>query len=450
MVSAVLGDVAEVISGVGFPKDLQGSSDGDVPVFKVGDISKAIKSGTHFLRESLNNLSKADAHKLSKTLMPTGTIVFAKIGEGLKLNRRAVLSQPSLVDNNVMGLVPKSGVATSSYLYYFMQTVDLGTLSRATAVPSVRKSDVIELSIPLPPIAQQDEIVAELEKQFSRLDEAVANLQRVKANLKRYKASVLKDAVEGRLVPTEAELARREGRSFETGEQLLLRILETRRKEWKGRGKYKEPEPANLSTFSMPPDGWHWFSIDQLTSVVTDGEHITPTRAPSGVLLLSARNVLNGRLALDDVDYVPEQEYMRISQRLSIQEGDVLLSCSGTVGRTCVVPAGMRFGLVRSVAVLRTVHVLPEFLCFQLQSPFGQSQINDRKTQTAQANLFQGKIRQLAVAVPPIDEQRRLVAEAERRLSLIRSVETEVNANVKRAQSLRQATLSKAFGGSNG
>jgi type I restriction enzyme, S subunit len=195
MVSAVLGDVAEVISGVGFPKDLQGSSDGDVPVFKVGDISNAIKSGTHFLRRSPNNLSKADASKLSKTLMPPGTIVFAKIGEGLKLNRRAVLSQPSLVDNNVMGLVPKAGVATSAYLYYFMQTVDLGTLSRATAVPSVRKSDVVELLIPLPLIAQQDEIVAEIEKQFSRLDEAVANLQRVKANLKRYKASVLKDAV---------------------------------------------------------------------------------------------------------------------------------------------------------------------------------------------------------------------------------------------------------------
>ena len=274
MVSAVLGDVAEVISGVGFPKDLQGSSDGDVPVFKVGDISNAIKSGTHFLRKSPNNLSKADASKLSKTLMPPGTIVFAKIGEGLKLNRRAVLSQPSLVDNNVMGLVPKAGVATSAYLYYFMQTIDLGILSRATAVPSVRKSDVVELPIPLPLIAQQDEIVAEIEKQFSRLDEAVANLQRVKANLKRYKASVLKDAVEGRLVPTEAELARRDGRSFETGEQLLQRILETRRKEWKGRGAFPESSCATVGTAALPA-GWVWTTLGQCFRVAVGA---TPSR----------------------------------------------------------------------------------------------------------------------------------------------------------------------------
>jgi type I restriction enzyme S subunit len=84
-------------------------------------------------------------------------------------------------------------------------------------------------------------IVAEIEKQFSRLDEAVAGLKRVKANLKRYKAAILKAAVEGRLVPTEADLARREGRSYETGAQLLQRILETRRSQWQGKGKYKEP-----------------------------------------------------------------------------------------------------------------------------------------------------------------------------------------------------------------
>ena len=73
-----------------------------------------------------------------------------------------------------------------------------------------------DLELPIPPIGEQREIVAEIEKQFSRLDEAVANLQRVKANLKRYKASVLKAAVEGRLVETEATLARREGRSRKT------------------------------------------------------------------------------------------------------------------------------------------------------------------------------------------------------------------------------------------
>ena len=116
------------------------------------------------------------------------------------LNRRAVLAQPSLVDNNVMGLVPRPDVLSPMYLFYFMQTVDLGKLSRATAVPSIRKSDVVDILVPVSTIAQQAVIVAEIEKQVSRLDEAVVNLKRVTANLKRYKAAVLKAAVEGRII----------------------------------------------------------------------------------------------------------------------------------------------------------------------------------------------------------------------------------------------------------
>jgi len=188
-----------------------------------------------------------------------------------------------------------------------------------------------------------------------------------------------------------------------------------------------------------------WASGDQLTSVITDGEHITPRRTPDGVLLLSARNVLNGRLALEDVDYVPEEEYERIARRIEIQAGDVLLSCSGTVGRSCVVPSGLRFTLVRSVAVLRPVIVLAELMAYILQSPLGQSQINDRKTQTAQANLFQGKIRQLVFALPPMAEQVRIVAEVDRLLSINREVESDVDTNLQRAQVLRQAILINQF-----
>ena len=107
---------------------------------------------------------------------------------------------------------------------------------------------------------QQAEIVAEIEKQFSRLDEAVANLQHVKANLKRYKASVLKAAVEGRLVETEASIAQREGRSYETGEQLLQRIFDQRKALAKGKlFAVNQPDPDGLPDC---PEGWEWTTCD--------------------------------------------------------------------------------------------------------------------------------------------------------------------------------------------
>ena len=129
---------------------------------------------------------------------------------------------------------------------------------QVVGMASVSQKQLADFPIVITDIDHQKRIVAEIEKQFSRLDEAVANLKRVKANLKRYKAAVLKAAVEGRLVETEAELARREGRSYETGEQLLQRILETRRSQWKGKGKYKEPAAPDTTDLPELPEGWVW------------------------------------------------------------------------------------------------------------------------------------------------------------------------------------------------
>ena len=128
----------------------------------------------------------------------------------------------------------------------------------------INTSQLMNMPVAVAPISEQRDIVAEIEKQFSRLDEAVANLKRVKANLKRYKAAVLKAAVEGRLVPTEAVLARREDRSYETGAQLLQRILETRRSQWKGKGKYREPAATDTTDLPALPEGWVWSTMPQL------------------------------------------------------------------------------------------------------------------------------------------------------------------------------------------
>ena len=136
----------------------------------------------------------------------------------------------------------------NTYLQYFLNqwefvsfVIRLNTGDR----PRVDFDQFSDYSIPLPPLPEQHRIVAEIEKQFTRLDASVAALKRAQANLRRYRASVLKAACEGKLVPTEADLARVEGRDYEPASQLLDRILTERRAHWesqeKRRGKYKEP-----------------------------------------------------------------------------------------------------------------------------------------------------------------------------------------------------------------
>lgn len=445
-----LGDVADVVSGIGFPKELQGQAEGEVPVFKVGDISNAVKSGDRYLRSSPNYLSNEAARGLTKNLMPAGTTVFAKIGEGLKLNRRAILAQPSLVDNNVMGLVPNTVVATSAYLYYFMQTVDLGELSQATAIPSVRKSDVIEIRIPLPPLQLQECIVAEIEKQFSRLDQAVASLKRVKTQLKRYKASVLKAAVEGRLVETEAERARREGRGFETGAELLKRILETRRSQWKGKGKYKEPAAPDTSVLPELPEGWVWATVEQLNlankpcayGVLQPGNDI-----PDGIPLVRVGDIDDGLVQQGALKRIAPQIAAQYP-RTKLVGGEFLITLVGAIGRTALVPDSLA-----GANVARAVGVVPlareinaHWFEVWFRNPPKVVEMTSKSHEVARKTLNLEDVRVASVAAPPLAEQRRIGAEVDRRLSIVREVEAEVDANLKRAQALRQAVLTRAFG----
>jgi type I restriction enzyme S subunit len=358
----------------------------------------------------------------------------------------AVSSVVVTVNQDLKALTPRNGII-AEYVAWALRAFGrdiLNTCSKqGTTVNSVETSKLLSFEIPVAPTEQQRSIVAEIEKQFSRLDEAVANLKRVKANLKRYKAAVLKAAVEGKLT----EDWRKQYPDVEPASKLLERILSERRAKWNGRGKYKEPAVPDSSLVMALPDSWILATAEQFTSVITDGEHITPQRSASGVLLLSARNVLDGRLALADVDYVPRSEYDRIAKRLIINPGDVLLSCSGTVGRSTIAPENLLFTLVRSVAVLKPLAKMGKYLSIALRSPLLQEQVSEKKTQTAQANIFQGKIKTLVCPLPPLAEQERIVAEVERRLSVIEELEATVEANLTRADRLRQSILQRAFAG---
>jgi len=86
-----LGEVADIVSGFGFPKTLQGNQEGDLPFFKVGDISATWNSGQKLLSKAAHYISRDEAKSIKAKTFPAGTVVFAKIGEAIRLNRRALL-----------------------------------------------------------------------------------------------------------------------------------------------------------------------------------------------------------------------------------------------------------------------------------------------------------------------------------------------------------------------
>ena len=452
-----LADVVDIVSGFGFPKELQGKPKGDLPFFKVGDISIAWNSGQKNLTQAQHYLDQAEASSIRAKAFPKGTVVFAKIGEAIRLNRRAILGQPSIVDNNVMGLIPKEGVVDPTYLFYWSLMLRLGDISQATTVPSVRKSDVEQLSFPWLPLDQQKRIVAEIEKQFSRLDEAVANLKRVKANLKRYKAAVLKAAVEGRLVETEAEIARREGRSYETGEQLLQRILATRRSQWQGKGKYKEPAAPDTTDLPELPAGWTWCGFEQVSVADKHALKAGPFGSAlkkelyieSGYKIYGQEQVIRGDSKFGD--YFIDETKFRELESCAVKPGDLLISLVGTTGKVLVLPQNTMPGIINPRLLklsLNHSHISPEYAAYMLQSGLASHYFKLQAHGGTMEILNLGIIKALPVPLPPAAEQQRLVAEVDRRFSFLRQIEAQVDVNLqRRTVGLQQTILVHAFAG---
>jgi type I restriction enzyme S subunit len=384
---------------------------------------------------------------------------------------RINLSPPQcfITNNSLVLEIADSQTVLRDYLYYALQTVDRSKLVTGSAQPQVTINNAEILVIPLAPFPEQHRIVAEIEKQFTRLDAGVAALKRVQANLKRYRAAVLKAACEGKLVPTEAELRRtadyadiadkkvRPSASsaksavktppFETGEHLLQRILTERRSNWQGRGKYKEPVAIDTGELRSLPDGWTYASADQISSQITDGEHIQPKYTTEGFPMLSAKHVRNGVVVYNDVPLISEGDFQACLKRCAPTRDDILVVCVGaTTGRAAIVGDAKPFAVVRSVLLIRTM-IQPRFMLAWVQSPSCQTWIQSASGSSAQAHFYINNAKQMCVPLPPLAEQTRIVEEVERRLSVVDELEAVVSANLQRAARLRQSILQKAFTG---
>jgi type I restriction enzyme S subunit len=308
--------------------------------------------------------------------------------------------------------------------------------------------------VPLPDIAEQRAVVAEIEKQFSRLDEAVAGLKRVKANLKRYKAAILKAAVEGRLVPTEADLARREGRGYETGAQLLQRILDTRRSQWQGKGKYKEPAAPDTTTLPELPEGWGRASLDALSWDSAYGTSEKCSYENNGPAVLRIPNVQNGMVDLGDLKFASSTFALPVDAAVTV--GDMLIirtnGSKSLIGKAAVVLGSPTKTLSYASYLIRfrltRIGSLPDWVSVVWQTPQIRSWIEAHAaTSAGQHNVSMTTLATAAIPIPSLAEQHRIVAEVDRLLSIAREAEAEVETNLNRAQSLRQAILSKAFCG---
>ncbi|WP_039984188.1 restriction endonuclease subunit S [Fusobacterium periodonticum] len=181
-----LGEISKLSGGSGFPEKYQGFLDKNIPFYKVGSLKNI--DDNFYIENSENYIDDDILTEIKAKLFPANTIIFAKIGEAIRLNRRAILKENSCIDNNLMALVSNSS-CYFRYVYFWLKKEDLYKYAQATTVPSIRQSTLEELEFPLPPLEEQEEIVR-------ALDEVLENENKVKELLEK---SILHKAFKGEL-----------------------------------------------------------------------------------------------------------------------------------------------------------------------------------------------------------------------------------------------------------
>ena len=405
----------------------------------------------------LLNIGKASDVRSSASYFATGDVLYGRLRPYLNKVYRPECE--GLASGEFI-VFPEHPYLYNPYLQYFLnqwEFVSYVACLNTGDRPRVDFNQFATHPIAVAPLHEQRRIVAEIEKQFTRLDASVAALRRTRANLKRYRASVLHSACSGELVPTEAELARAEGREYEPADVLLERILAERRAHWeaqeKRRGKYQEPAAPDTSDLPPLPEGWAWTILDQLIYLLEGGNAATATDRVSERKVLRSSAVRHGLIDLSDYRHLPDDAPEGSDPYIA--SGDLLFTrLSGTleyVGNCAVVNevGGRNFEFPDRIFRGRCVPSVSPFYiqnCFATQGLRNGLEAN-AKSSAGHQRISLSDLRNFCLPLPPLAEQHRIVAEVERRLSVIQQAEAAVEASLQRAERLRQSILKRAFSG---
>jgi type I restriction enzyme S subunit len=393
-------------------------------------------------------------------LVPAGSILMV-VRSGILAHTFpvAIANTDVTLNQDMKAIIPRENIVPKFLAYQLISqsnTILTNCTKTGTTVSSVETKLLQSLPVWIPEEAKQEAIVADLDKQLSCLDETTSTLQAIQAKLKQARASILKAAVEGRLVETEAELARQSGRYYEDAVELFERVtLEaaTQPEEGrKGKGVLASIKPDTEVELPEPPEGWTWVRIDAV-GVVQLGRQRTPKdhNGPNMCPYMRVANVFEDRIDLTDVkemNFTPEEQ-----ESFRLEYGDILLNEGQSphlVGRPAMWRDEVQNACFQNTLVrFRATDVaLPRYALIVFRAQLqARRYMKIAKITTNIAHLGAQRFAAVEFPLAPLAEQRRIVAEVERRFSVLDQVEATVNASLRRCGQLRQAVLKKAFRG---
>ncbi len=356
------------------------------------------------------------AHKGDLLLTCKGTV-----------GKTAVLNENEVhIARQLMSITPVG--TDTQYLQFYIQSQVEGLKTKAKSmIPGIERNTVLQLVFALPPLAEQKRIVAKIEELLPLIDRYEKAWSRLEEFNKRFpddmQKSILQMAIQGKLVEQRPE----EG----TGEELYQQIQQEKQKLIK-EGKIKKEKPLTEITeeekpFDIPVS-WKWVRLNSIYNFI-DYRGKTPTKKQHGIRLIGSANIRNGYLDFSKEDvYISEEEYLTRKSRGLTKNGDILfITEGGSMGYAAIntwvgeCSCGQRVITLQAYSLDLIAN--PLYLRF-IQSTYFQKEIRERKTGSAAQGIKGDTMKKVLIPLPPLAEQKRIVARLEELLPLCEALKS--------------------------
>ncbi|EMB32802.1 hypothetical protein HMPREF9722_00626 [Treponema denticola ATCC 33520] len=369
--------------------------------------------------------------ELDKCTIKKGDLVVCNGGD---VGRAAIWNYDHDIcyQNHVSRMRPKiNGVENRFFLYVLMFYKEQNLLSgKGIGISSLSASDLLSAIVPLPPTNQQRLIVSEIQKIFTQINLLEQNKVDLQTAVKQAKSKILDLAIRGKLVPQDPadEPARVMLEKLRAEKEAKIVAGEIKRGKndsyiYKNSTdncyyeKFFEKKDLcidNEIPFELP-ENWQWTKLGRICDKLVDGDHNPPKgiEEKTEYIMVSSRNINHNTVEdLENVRYLTKEMFDAENLRTNATAGDILFTSVGSLGRSCIYDGRMNICFQRSVSILNT-KVYNKYVKFFFDSNFYQNYVAEHATGTAQMGFYLQEMAESFIAIPPISEQKRIVAKIE-------------------------------------
>jgi type I restriction enzyme, S subunit len=393
-----------------------------------------------YVGETQRAISELGLQNSSARMLPPYSVI---LSSRAPIGHLVINTAPMATNQGCKGLIPKSTIQYKFLYYYLYSIVDLlDSLGTGTTFRELSGGKLKDVDIPVPPLPEQQRIVALLDEAFAGLASAKANAERNLQNTRALFEGALNSAIQGELIPQDS--------SDDSAAELIEEIKKARYvaiTQGRARAEKSESIDRDLDSVIKPPRGWALVLLESLAIGISDGVHKKPHYVSTGVPFITVKNLTAGAgISFDDLNYISREDHDEFIKRTHPEKGDILVTKDGTIGVVRLIDTDVEFSIFVSVALIKPVmKELAPYLVYALRASCVQSQIVPQGA--ALKHLYLVDLRRLVIPLPPLREQKIIVESLDALSEETHRLTSLYERKLAALEELKKSLLHQAFNG---